>query len=398
MSVLFTGANSGDIADATAYQANWNLLESSLGDFGPLIISGLVPTIGTGLSVNISSGVADINGEITPAAFTISSLAPSSTNHLYLLQNGTGTSNTTGTAPALSVKLGTCITGAASVTSVATNWASGRQAKVRTENLVMGSGAGNPRSLNLASWAAAGNEGQECVGVLPVSAQAAQSLGSLSDVSLTGTAQGDVLFRGASAWNNLAHGAAGNTLQSGGAAANPSWSALNLAGGANFVTGILPDANLPADIPYTDVQSTWTVTQTIAPAAGTHCLVLTANGGGGLNMMQSAGGTKRVLIALNGVMQFGTDAANNGTADFWFQNVGSGNNVLTVSATDLVTIGSNNASGGAILGTATGRIGFYAVGTPVAKQTLTGVKSGGTALANLITALANLGLLTDSTT
>jgi hypothetical protein len=36
-------------------------------------------------------------------------------------------------------------------------------------------------------------------------------------------AQGDMTYRGASAWNRLAAGAAGAILQSGGAAANPSW-------------------------------------------------------------------------------------------------------------------------------------------------------------------------------
>jgi hypothetical protein len=49
------------------------------------------------------------------------------------------------------------------------------------------------------------------------------TLATLTDVTLSGTAQGDLLYRGASAWNNLAHGTAGQLLQSGGAAANPSW-------------------------------------------------------------------------------------------------------------------------------------------------------------------------------
>jgi hypothetical protein len=96
------------------------------------------------------------------------------------------------------------------------------------------------------------------------------------------------------------------------------------------------------------------------------------------------------------VFQFGTDSTNTGTADFWMQNVGSGNVVLAINATDLVTIGSSNASGGAMLGVAAGKIGFFGT-TPIAKANLLGTKSGGTALTNLITMLTNLGILTDLT-
>jgi hypothetical protein len=46
------------------------------------------------------------------------------------------------------------------------------------------------------------------------------------DVTLSGVAQGDVLYRGASAWNNLAAGTAGQVLTSGGASANPSWTSI----------------------------------------------------------------------------------------------------------------------------------------------------------------------------
>ena len=73
------------------------------------------------------------------------------------------------------------------------------------------------------------------------------TLAGLSDVSLSGTAQGDLLYRGAATWTTLAHGTSGQVLISGGAAANPSWSstptlgALTLNGnltlsGENIVT------------------------------------------------------------------------------------------------------------------------------------------------------------------
>lgn len=170
MSVLFISGTSGAVASVSDYNTNWNLLESSFADLGPYIVSGLAVSIGTGLAVNVASGTANIGGHVVTVGFSIGGLTPSTTNHLYLLQNGTGTANTTGTAPANSVKLGTCVTSGGAVSSVAQNWGSGRQQFQQPQNLVLGSGAGNPRSLNLASWAASGNEGQECVGVLPAGA------------------------------------------------------------------------------------------------------------------------------------------------------------------------------------------------------------------------------------
>lgn len=50
---------------------------------------------------------------------------------------------------------------------------------------------------------------------------------------------------------------------------------------------------------------------------------------------------------------------------------------------------------GAILGSSTGKIAFHAA-TPIVKQTVTGSAGANAALANLLTALENLGLITDS--
>lgn len=59
-----------------------------------------------------------------------------------------------------------------------------------------------------------------------------------ADVNLTSVARGDLLFRGASKWNNLAAGAAGQSLVSGGAGADPVWGdRLPLTGGS--LTGAL---------------------------------------------------------------------------------------------------------------------------------------------------------------
>ena len=57
-----------------------------------------------------------------------------------------------------------------------------------------------------------------------------------------------------------------------------------------------------------------------------------------------------------------------------------------------------NTTTGTKLGTGTTqKLGFWN-STPVIQQTLTGVKAGGTALANLITLLQTLGILVDTTT
>lgn len=223
---LFPSHVAGDTLPASDWQAAWNLVEATFGDIGPLIISGLVHSAGAGLSVSVTAGTAVIGGEvIASGSFTIAGLTPSTTNHIYFKQDGTGTANTTGTQPANSVKLGTAVTGASTVTSVATNWASGRQSKVRTESLVHGIGAGHPRAVDLASWHATNNEGNETKGTLPAGSLPSISLDTLSDVNLPSASQGDILYRNATEWVRLTAGTNGQVLKTSGAAANPSWAA-----------------------------------------------------------------------------------------------------------------------------------------------------------------------------
>ena len=107
-----------------------DLIEDSFDLVGPWVSTGLVPSAGTGLSVDVTAGAALIGMKVTVASpITIGSLAATNTNHLYLLADGTGTSNTTGTQPAGSVKLGTATTDGTGVTSVDTSPGSGRQTR-----------------------------------------------------------------------------------------------------------------------------------------------------------------------------------------------------------------------------------------------------------------------------
>jgi hypothetical protein len=116
---VFIGHATGDTLPASDWNSNWLLVESSFADLGSYVITGLVPSAGTGLSVNVSSGTALVGAHLAAAGFVIGSLAPSTTNYLYLLQTGVGTSNTTGVAPAASVFLGTATTSGSAVTAVA---------------------------------------------------------------------------------------------------------------------------------------------------------------------------------------------------------------------------------------------------------------------------------------
>lgn len=168
---LLTDVTLGAPLDGANLNTNLHLIEGGLADLGPYVISGLVPSAGAGLSVSVTSGVASLGGRLTiGSSFLITALANGTLNHLYLLNTGTGTSNTTGVQPANSVKLGTATTAGGVVTLVGTNWASGRQLRINLWDAVHGGGAGHPRAVDLASWHATNNEGNEVKGVLPAGA------------------------------------------------------------------------------------------------------------------------------------------------------------------------------------------------------------------------------------
>ena len=116
---VFVGHNANDFLPAADWNSNWSLVESTFESLGSWVVSGLVPSAGTGLSVNVTAGSAVIGAEVTAAAsFTIAGLTNATTNYLYLQQDGTGTSNTTGTQPANTAFLGTAVTAGGVVTSV----------------------------------------------------------------------------------------------------------------------------------------------------------------------------------------------------------------------------------------------------------------------------------------
>ncbi|KKK68494.1 hypothetical protein LCGC14_2943490 [marine sediment metagenome] len=70
-------------------------------------------------------------------------------------------------------------------------------------------------------------------------------------------------------------------------------------------------------------------------------------------------------------------------------------NMMHVNASDFVAIGSDADCEGVILGRAVKKMGFYA-STPITKPAVTGSRASNAALASLLTQLAALGLITDS--
>lgn len=175
--VVFAPVVTGLPFSGTDHNNNLAACENSFSDVATYVISGLTIAAGSGLSVNVAAGVAVTGCEVTKLAFVIGGLPASQpTVHLYLNQDGTGTSNLTGISPAKAVKLGTAVTGVATVTSVAMGRTSGRQQFVQPQNLVLGgpaagtTSAGHPRAANLASWNATQAEGFELFGTLPAGA------------------------------------------------------------------------------------------------------------------------------------------------------------------------------------------------------------------------------------
>ncbi len=198
---IFPSHLSGDTLPAADWDNSFALVEASFIDHGAYIVSGLAVTIGTGLSVAVASGNAIIGADIPFASFVIPSLADNTTNHLYVLQNGTGTSNTTGTPPANSAKLGTCVTAAGVVSSVTMGRTSGRQQFRQPQDLVNGgpsagtASAGHPDALNLANWNATDAEGKSCYGALPAGASRANVSDSITaDVTVANTASETAFF------------------------------------------------------------------------------------------------------------------------------------------------------------------------------------------------------------
>lgn len=117
---------------------------------------------------------------------------------------------------------------------------------------------------------------------------------------------------------------------------------------------------------------------------------LKAKGTGSVTM-QSKGGT------LANFVPAATGGSNANRMNFTQGDAGSGFTV-TLNGTDTniqLSISGKGTGGTLIESSGSGRLGFLGT-TPIAKQTITGAKGSNAALGSLLTALAALGLITDS--
>lgn len=153
-----------------------------------------------------------------------------------------------------------------------------------------------------------------------------------------------------------------------------------------------------------------------------HTLSTAASGVNGFNLIRSATGNFPVLAASGSDTNVGIEYRSQGTGRQFFTinsnvqfeilNTASAVNRVSVTgsatgnAVSVTATGSDsniqlNLSGkgtsGVQVGAASQAVGFYGT-TPGAKQTVTGSRGANAALASLLTALATLGLITDSST
>lgn len=105
------------------------------------------------------------------------------------------------------------------------------------------------------------------------------------DVSLSGVAQGDLLVRGASKWNNLAAGTSGYFLKSNGPGANPSWAAVSVSPGGSSGQLQYNNAGAFGGLASTVVATSGNLITVTAPAATDVPLTITGHASQTVNLL-----------------------------------------------------------------------------------------------------------------
>jgi hypothetical protein len=116
----------------------------------------------------------------------------------------------------------------------------------------------------------------------------------------------------------------------------------------------------------------------------------------GMYLYQRLPGTLRTKIIFNNLFQIGSDCRQANVPDFSIFNNGTGRHSLYISPTDQVTLGYG-ATIGRVFEHNGNAVGFYGA-RPIARPKITGSRSDGTALANLLDKLEAMGLIVDNTT
>lgn len=100
-------------------EAAWTSANKTITNVDAFRLSGYSLSAGTGLNVDIASGTCFVNGfQIVSDGTQVEALSASSTNYVYLNDDGTFTVNTSGTQPANTLLLGTATTDGSGVTAV----------------------------------------------------------------------------------------------------------------------------------------------------------------------------------------------------------------------------------------------------------------------------------------
>lgn len=178
-----------------------------------------------------------------------------------------------------------------------------------------------------------------------------QGLSSLIDNALSASTQGQVLYRGASAWVPLAVGTNGQVLTSGGAAANISWTTI---GGLTGFTAAL---------------------NTAAPNATNNVSSLTASGGTANQFAAFAPkGTGGILAAIpdstaTGGNVRGTNSVDLQTTRSAATQVANGNNSVIIGGNNNTASGTNGVVLGGISNTASGTASLVAGEQSIANST-----------------------------
>jgi hypothetical protein len=116
----------------------------------------------------------------------------------------------------------------------------------------------------------------------------------------------------------------------------------------------------------------------------------------GIYLYQKLPGSLRTKITFNNLFQVGTDCKQVNSPDFSVFNNRTGRVSLGITPSDEVVMGYGATIGRTLAHTGSA-VGFYGA-PPVTRPTITGSRSDGTALANLLSKLQAMGLIVDNTT
>lgn len=155
------------------------------------------------------------------------------------------------------------------------------------------------------------------------------------DVSLSGVARGDLLYRGASKWQNLAAGTSGHYLKSNGAGADPSWASVSVSpGGSSGEVQYNSSGSFAGAAALTYATSGSLVTVTAQAATDKPLVVKGASAqSANLTEWRNSSGTVLASISSTGIIQTGAPVyfridPNNG----FINTYGTGWNGITLSS------------------------------------------------------------------